>query len=185
MFLLPKATAKTDVLFTQMQQTTQQVYVMFCWVKQRKCEVCGKHNHEDRNNIRQKNNNNNNTHRGNQNKRNNGDFHTLLGELEQVKQSVQKALKQQQTTIGKRKICDKTQENLDDEDTNGNFNSEDTFVCELDHICRDIPTPSLLLCVSVRGYPREGDTGLSVRSMMSRTRDWLKTKPSKFWSSPR
>ena len=88
----------------------------------------------DRNNIHQKNNNNNNTHRGNQNKRYNGDFHTLLGEIEQVKQSVQKALKQQQTTIGKRKIGDKTQENFDEEDTNGNFNSEDTFVCEIDQL---------------------------------------------------
>jgi hypothetical protein len=43
----------------------------------------------------------------------------------------------------------------------------------------------LLLCVSVRGYPRKGGTGLSVHSVMKRTRDWLKTKPSKFWSSPR
>ena len=68
---------------------------------------------QDRNNIRQKNNNNNNTHRGNQNKRNNGDFHTLLGEIEQVKQSVQKALKQQKTTIGKRKIRDEKQENFE------------------------------------------------------------------------
>ena len=88
----------------------------------------------DKNFKRQKNNNNNTTHGGNQNKKYNGDFHTLLGEIEQVKQSVQKALKQQQTTIGKRKIRDKTQENFDEEDTNGNFNSEDTFICELDQL---------------------------------------------------
>ena len=88
----------------------------------------------DKNFKRQKNNNNNTTHGGNQNKKYNGDFHTLLGELEQVKQSVQKALKQQQTTIGKRKIRDKAEENFDEEDPNGNFNSEDTFVCELDQL---------------------------------------------------
>ena len=85
-------------------------------------------------NRHQKDNNNKNTHRGNPSRKYNGDFHTLLGEIEQIKQSVQKALKQQQTTLRKRKICDKTQENFDNEDTNGNFNSEDTFVCELDQL---------------------------------------------------
>ena len=34
----------------------------------------------------------NDTHGGNQNKKYNGDFHTLLGKIEQVKDSVQKAL---------------------------------------------------------------------------------------------
>ena len=43
-------------------------------------------------------------------------------------------MKQQQTTIGKRKIRDKAEENFDEEDSNGNFNSEDTFVCELDQL---------------------------------------------------
>jgi hypothetical protein len=33
MSLLPKAMARTDVLFIQMQQTTQQANVVFCWVK--------------------------------------------------------------------------------------------------------------------------------------------------------
>jgi hypothetical protein len=52
MSLLPKATAKTDVRFTTMQQTKQQANVVFCWVKQRKCEVCGKHNRETKKTIK-------------------------------------------------------------------------------------------------------------------------------------
>jgi hypothetical protein len=43
-------------------------------------------------------------------------------------------LKLQKTTIGKRKIRDKTQENFDEEDTSANYNSEDTFVCEIDQL---------------------------------------------------
>jgi hypothetical protein len=71
---------------------------------------------------------------GNQNKKYNGDFHTLLGKIEQVKESVDKALRQQRTINGKRKIRDETQEEYEEEETNGNFNSDDNFVCELDQL---------------------------------------------------
>jgi hypothetical protein len=71
---------------------------------------------------------------GNQNKKYNGDFHTLLGKIEQVKESVDKALQQQRTINGKRKIRDETQEEYEEEETNGNFNSKDNFVCELDQL---------------------------------------------------
>ena len=76
----------------------------------------------------------NDKHGGNQNKKYNGDFHTLLGKIEQVKESVDKALRQQRTTNGKRKIRDETQEQFEEEETNGNFNSEDNFVCKLDQL---------------------------------------------------
>lgn len=79
---------------------------------------------------RQYNNNNNNTHRGNQTKTYSGDIHTLLAQIERVKESVQKALQQQKTTNGKRKNRDEREVNLDGEDTNG----KDTFVCEIDQL---------------------------------------------------
>ena len=73
-------------------------------------------------------------HGGNQNNKYKGDFHTLLGKIEQVKASVDKALQQQKTTSGKRKVHDETQDEYEDEETNGNFNSEHNFVCELDQL---------------------------------------------------
>ena len=73
-------------------------------------------------------------HGGNQNNKYKGDFHTLLGKIEQVKTSVDKALQQQKTTSGKRKVRDETQDEYENEETNGNFNSEHNFVCELDQL---------------------------------------------------
>jgi hypothetical protein len=83
---------------------------------------------------RQKVYNNDKQHGGNQNKKYNGDFHTLMEKIEQVEESVQKALRQQKTTTGKRKTRDETPEENEDEETNGNFNSQDNFVCELDQL---------------------------------------------------
>ena len=57
-----------------------------------------------------------------------------MGKIEQVKESVDKALRQQKTKTGKRKIRDETQDEDEDEETNGNFNSEHNFVCELDQL---------------------------------------------------
>jgi len=88
-------------------------------------------------NKRQKtqNNNNNNHKGGNQNKRNNGDFHTLLEQIEQVKESVQKALRQQSTTNGKRSVCDNHDENFEDETAEQNdVSNPDSFVCELEQL---------------------------------------------------
>jgi hypothetical protein len=83
------------------------------------------------------NNNNNNNHGGNQNKKYNGDFHTLLGQIKRVKESVQKALRQQSTTNGKRKVCDEHGVTFEEEENakenNGNFNP-DNFVCELEQL---------------------------------------------------
>jgi hypothetical protein len=76
----------------------------------------------------------NDNHGGNQNTKYNGDFHTLLGRIEQIKESVQKAQQQQRTTNGKRKIRDETQEEYENEEPNGNFNSEHNFVCEIDQL---------------------------------------------------
>jgi hypothetical protein len=53
-------------------------------------------------NKHQKTNNNNNNKGGNQNK-SNGDFHTLLEKVEKVKESLERAMKQQQNGNGKRK----------------------------------------------------------------------------------
>ena len=68
----------------------------------------------DKNNNKRQNfqkNDNHNTYGGTQTKKyNNGDFHTLLGQLERVKESVNKALRQQQTTSGKRKSRDRSDE---------------------------------------------------------------------------
>ena len=85
-------------------------------------------------NFQQQKTYNNDKHGGNQNKKYNGDFHTLMGKIEQVKESVDKALRQQWTINGRRKIRDKTQEEYEEEETNRNFNSEHNFVCELDQL---------------------------------------------------
>ena len=77
----------------------------------------------DRNNYKRKisQKNDNYTHGGTQTKKyNNGDFHTLLGQLERVKESVDKALRQQQTTGGKRKA----RERSDEEEKSDNFSAE-------------------------------------------------------------
>jgi len=76
----------------------------------------------------------NDNHGGNQNTKYNGDFHTLLGRIEQIRESVQKAQRQQRTTNGKRKIRDETQEEYENEEPNGNFNSEHNFICEIDQL---------------------------------------------------
>jgi hypothetical protein len=76
----------------------------------------------------------NDNHGGNQNMKYNGDFHTLLGKIKQVKENVQKALWQQRTTNEKRKICDETQEEYENEGANGNFNLEHNLVCEIDQL---------------------------------------------------
>jgi hypothetical protein len=88
----------------------------------------------DKNSNKRQKTYNNDNHGGNQNRKYKGDFHTLLGKIEQVKESVQKALRQQKTTIGKRKIRDETQREYEQEETNSNFNSEDNFVCEIDQL---------------------------------------------------
>ena len=69
----------------------------------------------------------------NQNKKYNGDFHTLLEKLECVKESVNKALRQQQTTTRKRKSSDQREENIA-EDNNSTGNPNDTFVDEIDQL---------------------------------------------------
>jgi len=87
----------------------------------------------DKNNNKRQKDDNNNTYRGNQNKKYNGDFHTLLEKLEYVKESVNKALRQQQTTTRKRKSRDQREENIA-EDNNSIGNPNDTFVDEIDQL---------------------------------------------------
>jgi len=82
------------------------------------------------------NNNNNNNNKGGYQK-NNGDFHTLLDQVERVKDSLERAIQQQQTTTGKRKSRDEKQEIFDDEQRDEKFLDRldtDTFVCELDQL---------------------------------------------------
>ena len=87
----------------------------------------------DKNNNKRQKDDNNNTYRGNQNKKYNGDFHTLLEKLERVKESVNKALQQQQTTTRKRKSSDQREENIA-QDNNSTGNPNDTFVDEIDQL---------------------------------------------------
>jgi hypothetical protein len=49
------------------------------------------------------NNNNNNKNKGAYQQKHNGDFHTLLNQVERVKDSLKRAIQQQETTSGKRK----------------------------------------------------------------------------------
>jgi hypothetical protein len=82
------------------------------------------------------NNNNNNNNKGGYQK-NNGDFHTLLDQVERVKDSLERAIQQQQTTTGKRKSRDEKQEIFDDERCDEKFLDRldtDTLVCELDQL---------------------------------------------------
>jgi hypothetical protein len=88
---------------------------------------------------RQKTNNNNNNNNNNKGgyQKNNGDFHTLLDQVERVKDSLERAIQQQQTTTGKRKSRDEKQEIFDDERRDEKFLDRldtDTFVCELDQL---------------------------------------------------
>jgi hypothetical protein len=69
--------------------------------------------------------------------KNNGDFHTLLDQVERVKDSLERAIQQQQTTNRKRKSRDEKQEIFDDEQRDEKFLDRldaDTFVCELDQL---------------------------------------------------
>jgi hypothetical protein len=82
----------------------------------------------DKNNTKcQKNDNNSNLVY-----KSNGDFHTLLETLERVKENVNKALRRQHTTTGKRKSRDLREENIDEENTKNIAN--DTFVDEIDQL---------------------------------------------------
>jgi uncharacterized protein YpuA (DUF1002 family) len=61
------------------------------------------------------NNNNHNNNKGGYQKKNNGDFHTLLDQVERVKDSLERAIQQQETTSGKRKERDFANERKDEE----------------------------------------------------------------------
>jgi hypothetical protein len=78
------------------------------------------------------NNNNNNKNKGAYQQKHNGDFHTLLNQVERVKDSLKRAIQQQETTSGKRKKRD-----FDDEQNDEKFldpRDTDNFVCELDQL---------------------------------------------------
>jgi hypothetical protein len=90
-------------------------------------------------NKRQKTNNNhnkNNNKGGNQNK-SDGDFHTLLDKVEKVKESLEKALKQQQSTIRKKERDEEKHVSFangeSEEKADANFNP-DSFHLELDQL---------------------------------------------------
>jgi hypothetical protein len=98
--------------------------------------------HSQNNNKRQKtgnNNSNNNNNKGGNQTKNGGDFHTLLEKVEKVKESLEKAIKQQQSMNGKRKQCEEKKqisvdnsENEEDADDD-NFNP-DSFTLELEQL---------------------------------------------------
>jgi hypothetical protein len=85
----------------------------------------------------QKINNNNNNKGGNQSK-NNGDFHTLLEKVEKVKESLERAMKQQQNGNGKRKQRENEKnvsfaKSESEESQDDNFNP-DSFHLELEQL---------------------------------------------------
>ena len=84
--------------------------------------------------------NNNNSNKGGNHKKDEGDFHTLLEKVERVKESLEKAIKQQQSTHGKRKKReDEKHVSFEEEEKeangkpNGNFDP-DSFLCELEQL---------------------------------------------------
>jgi hypothetical protein len=83
---------------------------------------------------RQKPNGSNNNYNNQSQKKNNGDFHTLLQQVEKVKSSLERALKQQQSTNGKRKNREEKSVTFEgEEEAQGNFNP-DSFHLELEQL---------------------------------------------------
>jgi hypothetical protein len=83
---------------------------------------------------RQKPNGSNTNYNNQSQKKNNGDFHTLLQQVEKVKSSLKKALKQQQSTNGKRKNREEKAVTFEgEEEADGNFNP-DSFHLELEQL---------------------------------------------------
>ena len=80
---------------------------------------------------------NSNNHKGGHQNHNGGDLHTLMGQVERVKESLEKALKQQQTKSGKCKHEENRVQFARDDDVaqiNEQNDPDDNFVCELDEL---------------------------------------------------
>jgi hypothetical protein len=88
------------------------------------------------NNNKNNNNNNNNNYKSNKQ----GDFHTLLDQVARVKSSLERAIKQQGSTNGKRKSREQAEdqasfgEKSDDENSNNGPFDPDSFHMDLDQI---------------------------------------------------
>jgi hypothetical protein len=85
--------------------------------------------------VKRQKTNNNNSKQGNGNQRtykktSNGDFHTLLNQAERIKDSLERAIRQQETSSGKRKTRE-FEDERNDEDFSEHQDS-DNFVFELD-----------------------------------------------------
>jgi hypothetical protein len=89
-----------------------------------------------RSNKRHKTNNSNN-HKEGHHDHNGGDPHTCMGQLERVKESREKALKQQQRKSGKRK-CEENRVQFTGDDgitpIDEQDDPDDNFVCKLDQL---------------------------------------------------
>lgn len=85
---------------------------------------------------RQKTNNNNyskgNGNKGTYQKKNNGDFHTLLNQTKRIQDSLERAIRQQETSSGKRKTRDFEDERKDEDFSD--HQDSDNFVFELDQL---------------------------------------------------
>ena len=81
--------------------------------------------------------NNSNNHKGGHQNNNGGDLHTLMGQVERVKESLEKVPKQQQTKLGKCKCEGNHVQFTGDDDvaqTDEQNDPDDNFVCKLDQL---------------------------------------------------
>jgi hypothetical protein len=81
--------------------------------------------------------NNSNNHKGGRQNHNGGDLHTLMGQVERVKESLKKALKQQQTKMGKCKHEENHVQFAGDDDVtliDKQDDPDDNFICKLDQL---------------------------------------------------
>jgi hypothetical protein len=81
--------------------------------------------------------NHSNSQKGGRQNQNGGDLHTLMGQVERVKESLEKALKQQQTKSGKRKHEENRVKFTEDDNVDQSDEAndpDDNFVCELDQL---------------------------------------------------